>query len=209
MVRLHHIHGSKIQGVSKTIIVQHKRSSTVSKEDNEEHRAQQDIQDMLKRGVTLTLSKIDIQNYNGPVHYLSHRKVLKSDFSSTPCWIGFNALATFHGQRINDNCAKGLDLMNNLIGVFLKFRKNPYVITGDTKKVYHTTKISGKDQHRRRFSWRDCKTNICPEIFIMISVLFYEQPARNIATIALCKTAEMSQEISLEGSPIFEKMDVC
>lgn len=73
--------------------------------------------------------------------------------------------------------------------------------------MYHTTKIAGKYQHRRRFSWTKCKTNICPERF-MTSVSFGDQPVRNIATIALRKTAEMSEKISLECSQILEKRDV-
>ena len=42
----------------------------------------------------------------------------------------------------------------------------------------------------------------------MTSVSFGDQPVRNIATIALRKTAEMSEKISLECSQILEKTDV-
>ena len=69
--------------------------------------------------------------------------------------------------------------------------------------MYHTTKIAGKYQHRRRFSWTKCKTNICPERF-MTSVSFGDQPVRNIATIALRKTAEMSENMKTNIEKIIQ-----
>ena len=56
------------------------------------------IQDVLNRGVARKLSKEDIQNYSDPVPLLSHHEVLKPHSSTTPCRIIFNPSATFPGQ---------------------------------------------------------------------------------------------------------------
>ena len=60
------------------------------------------IQDMVDRGVHRKLSESEIKEYDGPIHYISHHEVLKSDSTSTPCRIVFNSSAKFHGHSLND-----------------------------------------------------------------------------------------------------------
>ena len=62
--------------------------------------------------------------------------------------------------------------------------------------MYHTIRKTGLDQHTHRILWRECKTNIPPNIFVMISVSFGDRPAGNITTVALRETAEMGRKIS-------------
>ena len=42
------------------------------------------IGDMIQRGVARKLTQAEIENYNGPVYYSSHHKVLKPESTSTP-----------------------------------------------------------------------------------------------------------------------------
>ena len=152
------------------------------------------IQHMVDRNIARKLPKEEIESYSGPVRYLSHDEVLKPDSLSAPCRIVFIASATFQGQCNNDYCVNGPDLLNNLLGVSRRFRGNRFAITGDIKKMFHTIRITGLDQHTHRFLWREYKTNIPPDIFVMTSVSFGDRPAGNIATAALCKTAEVGQK---------------
>ena len=109
------------------------------------------VQDILDRKVTMKLTDEVMKAYLGPVHYISHHEVIKDDSSSTPCRIVFNSSAKFNGMCLNDFWAKGPDVMNNMLGVLLRFRDRSVALVGDIKKMYHSIHLSILDQHTHRF----------------------------------------------------------
>ena len=72
----------------------------------------------------------------------------------------------------------------------MRFREKQCGVAGDIRKMYHTVKISMRDQHVHRFLWRNMKTEQRPDVFVMTAVSFGDRPAAAIATLALQKTAE-------------------
>ena len=155
---------------------------------------QSQIQDMVQRGAARKLTEEEMHSYSGPVHYVSHHEIVKPDSKSTPCRIVFNASANYKGHSLNSYWAKGPDLLNNLLGVLLRFREGSVGVTGDVKKMYHSVSISIPDQHTHRFLWRDLDESCSPDTYVMTAVSFGDKPAGTIATLALRKTAEMGQE---------------
>ena len=154
---------------------------------------QDQIDDMIQRGVARKLSH-EIREYEGPVFYLSHHDVLKSDSQSTPMRIVFNSSARFNNHVLNDFWMKGPDLVNNLVDVLMRFRERECGVTGDIRKMYHTVKICLRDQHVHRFLWRNMKSDQRPDIFVMTAVSFGDRPAAAIATMALQKTAAQRKD---------------
>ena len=150
------------------------------------------IKDMVERNVAEKLTANDLKEYSGPYYYLSHHEVLKTA-SSTPFRIVFNSSFKYHGHNLNDYWAKGPNLLNNLIGILLRFSERKIAITGDINKMYHSIKISQLDQHTHRFLWRNCEATRKPDTYVMKSVSFGDKPAGNIAITALNKTSEMSR----------------
>ena len=65
------------------------------------------VRDMVQRGVARKLTKEELNNYNGPIHYISHHEVLKPDSKSTPVRIVFNSSANYMGHVLNEYWAKG------------------------------------------------------------------------------------------------------
>lgn len=65
--------------------------------------------------------------------------------------------------------------------------------------------ITGQKAHRHKFLWRECKTNIPPEIFVLTSVSFGNRTAGNLATVALSKTADMGRKISLVAVEVLDR----
>ena len=147
------------------------------------------ISDMVRRGVAKKLTAAD-KDYDGPVYYISHHEVLKPDSKSTPCRIVFNSSAKFMNETLNDYWVKGPDLINNLLGILIRFRENRIGVAGDVSKMYHTVKLSTLDQHTHRFLWRDMETDRKPDTYVVTSVSFGDKPAGAIASLALKKTAE-------------------
>ena len=126
------------------------------------------IKNMVERNVAEKLRGNDLKEYSGPYYYLSHHEVLKT-VSSTPFRIVFNSSFKYHGHNLNDYWAKGPNLMNNLIGILLRFRERKIAMTGDINKMYHSIKISQLDQRTHRFLWRTVKQR---ENLILISLIW-------------------------------------
>ena len=152
------------------------------------------ISDMIERGVARKLKPAE-RDHNGPIFYISHHEVLKPDSKSTPCRIVFNSSAKFMNETLNEYWAKGPDLVNNLLGVLIRFRENKVGVAGDVSKMYHTIKLSDLDQHTHRFLWRNMETERKPDVYVMTSVSFGDKPAGAIASLAMKKTAELQTHV--------------
>ena len=144
--------------------------------------------EMEKMKFARKLSKEEIDNYEGPVHYISHHAVIRPEKRSTPVRIVFNSSSVFQGSRLNDYWNKGPDLLNNLFGVVLRFREKEVAISGDISKMYHRVLVPEKDQHVHRFLWRNMETEKEPDVYVKTVLTFGDKPA--MAQIALHKTAE-------------------
>ena len=135
---------------------------------------------MIDRNVARKLNQEEIDNYEGPWYFLNSHLVRNPESSSTPWRLVFNSSAKFHGTTLNNFWAKGPDMLNNLLGVLLRFRKERVAVAGDIKKMYHTIKIEGVDQHTHRFLWRNMEDR-APDVYVMTSVSFGDKPAAAIA----------------------------
>ena len=77
------------------------------------------MDDMLARKVAREVSAEELNEYQGPRFYISHRDVLKPGSSSTAMRIVFNSSAKVNGASLNDCLAKGPSLLNNIMGILL------------------------------------------------------------------------------------------
>lgn len=152
------------------------------------------IKSMIERGVARKLTKAEIEDYNRPTFYISHHEVLKPESKTTPCRIVVNSSANFHGHVLNEYYAKGPDMLNNLLGVMLRFTEEPVAMIGDIEKMFYSIDIPLLDQMTHRFLWRDLDEQREPDTYVMTDVNMGDRPSGTIAKAALRKTAEMSRE---------------
>ena len=155
---------------------------------------QEQMEDMQRREVCRKISEAEIENYNGPIHYIPHHEVLKPESESTPVRIVFNSSANFQGQNLNDYLAKGPDMLNNLAGVLLRFRENYIGFSGDISKMFHSIGITERDQMMHLFLWRDLDERRYPETYAIQVVNFGDRPSGAIALAALRETANKFKE---------------
>ena len=118
------------------------------------------------------LSEKEINDYKGPVHYISHHAVLRPESTITPVRIVFNSSATYQGHKLNDYWKKGPDLLNGLFEVILRFRENKVALTADISKMYHRVLIPLEDQHVHRFLWRNLEIDRPPNTYVMNVLTF-------------------------------------
>ena len=134
-----------------------------------------------------------VQNYSGPSFYLSHHAVIKPESKSTPCRIEFNTGAKYHGHTLNDYYAKGPDMLNNLLAVLLRFRKNHVAYVGDVSKMFHSIAIPEVYQMIHKFLWRGIKVNRKPDTYVMTAANMGDRPSATMAMLALQKIAKMQE----------------
>ena len=84
-------------------------------------------------------------------------------------------------------------MLNNLLGVLLRFRERAVAMVGDRGKLFHAIDIPILDQMTHRFLWRDLEDEREPNTYVMTSVNMGNRPSGTIAMVVLRKTAEMSE----------------
>ena len=160
------------------------------------------IDDMLNRKAAREVTENELRDYQGAKFYIAHHAVMKPDSKSTPCRIVFNSSAKFNGLSLNDCLAKGPSLLNPLLGILLRFRKDNVAFIGDIAKMYHSIDITLKDQMTHLFLWRNMKTEEEPKTYAITVVNMGDKPSATIAQVALKKTAQESQDDFPEASSI-------
>lgn len=164
----------------------------------------QQIKEMEEMEFARKLSPQEIENYNGPVHYVAHHGVVRPDKKSTPLRIVFNSSSSYQGHRLNDYWLKGPDLLNSIFGVILRFREQAVAVSGDISKMYHRVLIPEVDQHIHRFLWRNMEIDRPPDVYLKTVLTFGDKPAPAMAQIALRKTAEESQNSHPQAAKVLK-----
>ena len=73
---------------------------------------QNQIDEMIVKGIVRKLTRNERESYTGPVHYIHRHEVMKPDSLSTPMRIVFDLSATYHGHQLNSYWMKGPDIFN-------------------------------------------------------------------------------------------------
>ena len=100
------------------------------------------LNDMIDRGVARRVTKEELNEYKGTKFYISHHDVMNPNSVSTPMRVVFNSSArTKGGVSLNDCLAKGPSLLNEMLGILMRFRQNQFAFIGDISKMFHSIEI--------------------------------------------------------------------
>lgn len=87
--------------------------------------------------------------------------------------IVFDCSARYDGISLNDYLLQGPDLMNNLIGILLRFRQHSVALICDVEKMFHQFHVCKADRVFLRFLWwRNGDLNEQPQEYRMKVHLF-------------------------------------
>ena len=150
------------------------------------------------------LKEVDMNEYKGPVHYISHHTVLRPDTACTAVCIVFNSSSSYQGHRLNYYWRKGPDMLHDLFGVILRFRENKVALTANISKMSDRVLIPLEDMHVYRFHGRNLETDRPPDTYVMNVLTFGEKPAPAMAQIALQKTAEEGEMVNPDAARTFK-----
>ena len=105
------------------------------------------IQAMIDEGYAEEAPSTD--NTPGKVWYVPHHAVT----SNEKVRVVFDCSAQKDGISLNDNLLKGPDLLNNLVGILLRFRQEKIAFSCDIAKMFHQFQVPEKDRDFLRFLW--------------------------------------------------------
>lgn len=105
----------------------------------------------------------------------------------------FDSSATFEGVSLNSELLSGPQLINNLLGVLVRFRKERIGIMADIQKKFYSFTVREDHRSYLRFLWyRDNNFEKDLIEYRMRVHLFGNKPSPSIANYALHKTAEVA-----------------
>lgn len=103
----------------------------------------------------------------------------------------FDSSAKFDGLSLNDVLLSGPDLANSLLGVLLRFRREPVAVMGDIEQMFYCFKVHESDRNYLRFLWYTDNNFDKPlTVYRMTVHVFGNSPSPAIATYGLRKTAK-------------------
>ena len=106
----------------------------------------------LQQGFAQQVPHEHLNNYTGPTWYLPHHAVT-NPHKPDKVRVVFDCAAKYKGTSLNDNLIRGPDLMNSLIGVLMRFRKERVVLAADVEAMFHQVFVKPSHVDALRFLW--------------------------------------------------------
>ena len=145
------------------------------------------IDEYISLGHARKLSLREAKACSEITNYIPHHGVLNIN-KPGKVRVVFDASAKFQNTSLNDNLLPGIDLLNNLISVLLRFREGRYAVIADIEKMFHQIRVNAKDTNALRFLWRvNPQCNI--EDYIMLVHVFGKVDSPCCANWALRNTS--------------------
>ncbi|XP_052063923.1 uncharacterized protein LOC127703909 [Mytilus californianus] len=106
----------------------------------------------------------------------------------------FDSSAKFQGTSLNDVLMTGPNLVNSLLGVLLRFRKDKIAITADIRQMFYSFNVTPEHRDFLRFIWHEGNDMEKDLVDYRMAVhVFGNSPSPAVATFGLRKTAEMAE----------------
>ena len=129
------------------------------------------------------MSKQETHEISQRTWYLPHYPVF-DDKKPGKIRVVIDAARTCNGTSLNKVLLTGTDLLNNLVGVLLRFRNHKIAIAADIEAMYHQLKVTQTDADSLRFLWQDDLNNENPDTYQMVVHIFGGKDSPSCANYA-------------------------
>ena len=136
----------------------------------------------------LTQEEVEAAKMNPKTWFLPHHGV--SNPNKKKLRVVFDAAASCQGTSLNDNLLTGPDLLQNLVGILIRFREERVAIMGDITEMFHQVKMRVEDQPALTFLWRGGDTSKTPDHYRMLVTIFGARCSPVAASYVLQRTAD-------------------
>ena len=152
-----------------------------------------EFQKYLDRGAAVKLTQQEIEDWKGPVNYISHHGV-EQDSVTTPLRIVTNSSLKNGARSLNECLVKGPKSLNSMMDITTRFRCHECGMVFDLTKAYNALKTGPVEKHLRRCIWRFHPEDEWSD-FAFDCVAFGDLPAANLLEIGRNMTADDGQHI--------------
>ena len=152
------------------------------------------LNDVIANGYAEIVPQEEAKQLDGKSWYIPHHAVYHPKKNTLR--VVFDCGAEFQGTSLNAELLQGPDLTNSLIGVLLRFRREPIALMADIKSMFHQVRVSKSDINCLRFLWwpgGDIEQE--PVDHRMLVHLFGAVSSPSCSSFALRKTAEDNPHI--------------
>ena len=107
----------------------------------------------------------------------------------------YDCAAIYKGRCLNDELIQGPDLTNSLLGVLIRFRKEPIALMADVEGMFSQVRIPREDRDYQRFLWwPDGDTDQPLAEYRMKVHIFGATSSPACANYALLRTAQDNEQ---------------
>ena len=103
------------------------------------------INDYVAKGHAQTMTEEETEATTPKTWYLPHHAVLNPN-KPGKVRVVFDAASEFGGFSLNDNLLSGPDLLNNLVGILMRFRTGKIGIMADIEQMFHQVRVCEADR---------------------------------------------------------------
>ena len=145
----------------------------------------------------LPAKELDMLNSFVSRYYMPWRFVFNENSISTPVRVVFDASSISRsGYSLNDLLAKGINSINSLLKIFLRFRCAPVAVHTDIKKMYNVVKLKPEHWTYQRYKWQeDLDPSMPPEEKVITTLIYGVKPSGNQAQVGLRETARRQEDV--------------
>ena len=148
---------------------------------------------IIEKGHASQVPRVEAPPPFGRSWYLPHFATYHNT-KHTICVV-FDSSCEFEGVSLNKVLLPGPDLMNNLIGVLMRFRKEKVAVMCDVEQMFHSFYVDPAHRNFLRFLWFEGNNPSKPIVEYRMNVhLFGNGPSPAVATYRLRRTALDGEE---------------
>ena len=149
----------------------------------------------------------NFEHDEGRVWYIPHHGVYSLN-KPDEIRVVFDCSAEWKGQNLNQHLLSGPDLINNLVGVLIRFRQERIALTCDIEAMYHQVGVNTEDRDFLRFLWwEDADLMKQPQEYRMAVHLFGATSSPGCANYTLKHIADTYKDEYGKAASDFVKMD--
>ena len=150
------------------------------------------INDYVTKGYAQKMTQEEAKVTTSKTWYLPHHAVLNPN-KPGEVRVVFDAASKFDGVSLNDKLLTGPDLLNNLVGILMRFRTGKIGVMADIEQMFHQVGVSEEDRDSLRFLWRDLDETKRPNEYKMTVHVFGAVDSPCCANYALQRAARDQQ----------------
>ena len=164
------------------------------------------VDEMLKKGFAEPVPEEELQLADGKVWYVAHHGVYHP--KKMKLRVVFDCSGEYQGLSLNSQLLQGPDHANSLIGVLVRFRRQPVVVGCDIEGMFNQVGVNVEHRNLLRFLWwKDGDLSAEPSEFRMTTHLFGATSSPACAMYALNATADKYEDKHGEEAANFIRKD--